>query len=331
MRRSSEPEERAQFTVAELLARYGEPAPATTGRRRRRAADEPDTPTQTAAPPITHPNRGPRRESTTPPSAPLLTPDGPSKQPNVNGRTARRWAPAVTTPPGAAQRPPVTPAVTPPVVARRAPLTGTTVTDGPITDQLPRYNSSTQPGSSSSRRPTTAQPVNAPPISTQPVKVVPPAKANQQAKGNQPTEINQPTKASQPAKINPPVEARPVRAQAPAGLNTPVQAIPEQDGTATTEVDTEDAESGSPLWEWAAMVSQVGLGVVGGATLWLICEWLWQRIPVVALVVALGLITGMVWVVRRVRRAEDLQTTVIAVLVGLFVTVSPAALLLVSR
>jgi hypothetical protein len=50
----------------------------------------------------------------------------------------------------------------------------------------------------------------------------------------------------------------------------------------------------------------------------------------VALVVALVVITGLVWVVRRVRRAEDLQTTVIAVLVGLFVTVSPAALLLVG-
>ncbi len=79
------------------------------------------------------------------------------------------------------------------------------------------------------------------------------------------------------------------------------------------------------------MVSQVGIGVVGGAALWLICEWLWQRIPVVALVVALAVITGLVWVVRRVRRAEDLQTTVVAVLVGLFVTVSPAALLLVGR
>jgi hypothetical protein len=70
---------------------------------------------------------------------------------------------------------------------------------------------------------------------------------------------------------------------------------------------------------------------VTAAALWLVCEWLWQRIPVVALVVALAVITGLVWVVRRVRRAEDLQTTVIAVLVGLFVTVSPAALLLVGR
>ena len=89
-------------------------------------------------------------------------------------------------------------------------------------------------------------------------------------------------------------------------------------------------EYGSPVREWAVMVAQIGIGVVGGAALWLICEWLWQRMPVVALAVVLAVITGLVWVVRRVRRAEDLQTTAIAVLVGLFVTVSPAALLLVG-
>lgn len=87
----------------------------------------------------------------------------------------------------------------------------------------------------------------------------------------------------------------------------------------------------SPLKEWAVVAAQVGVGVVGGAALWLICEWLWQSLPVVALVVALGVITGLVWVVRKVRRAEDLQTTLVAVLVGLFVTVSPAALLLVDK
>jgi hypothetical protein len=42
-------------------------------------------------------------------------------------------------------------------------------------------------------------------------------------------------------------------------------------------------------------------------------------------------VVGLVWIVRKIRRAEDLQTTVLAVLVGLVVTVSPAALLLVSR
>src|SRR5262249_49642770 len=122
-------------------------------------------------------------------------------------------------------------------------------------------------------------------------------------------------------------------ARPPAGLGVATGAIPEQDGTSTAEAEpeTEEPQPRSPWWEWAVMVSQVGLGVVGGATLWLTCEWLWQRIPVVALVVALTVITGLVWIVRRVRRAEDLQTTVIAVLVGLFVTVSPAALLLVGR
>lgn len=92
-----------------------------------------------------------------------------------------------------------------------------------------------------------------------------------------------------------------------------------------------DPEPVSAVREWTVVAGQVGAGVVGGAVLWLGCEWLWQSIPVLALIVALAVITGLVWVVRRVRRAEDLQTTVVAVLVGLFVTVSPAALLLVGR
>jgi hypothetical protein len=121
----------------------------------------------------------------------------------------------------------------------------------------------------------------------------------------------------------------------PAGLGNGIRAIPEQQTRDATEEshgdEVQQVEHGSPMREWAMMVAQIGVGVVGGAALWLICEWLWQRIPVVALVVALAVITGLVWVVRRVRRAEDLQTTVIAVLVGLFVTVSPAALLLVGR
>ena len=326
MRRTSEPEERAQFTVAELLARYGEPAP-TPGRRRRRAAEEPSTPGETAVPPIAHPNKAGQRESATRPSALLQSPDRPATQPNRNTRTGRSWAPAVGPPTGPGQRPPVTPPVTPPVVARRAPLTGATVSDGPITDQLPRYDpASTQPGTPSSRRPTTAQPVNAPPISSPPLKIpsisTPPASA-----------LTASSLAASSRRANAaPASAASASAQAPAGLGATVRVPAEQDTAGTVEVDTDDTEeAGSPLWEWAAMVSQVGLGVVGGATFWLICEWLWQRIPVVALVVALGLITGMVWVVRRVRRAEDLQTTVIAVLVGLFVTVSPAALLLVGR
>ncbi len=224
MRRSSEPEERAQFTVAELLARYGEAAP-TTGRRHRRAPED-VSPTEDMADTAT--------------------------QPQLNGRVGQGWTPAVSPPPVVAGRVPAPQ----PLFTRRTPLNQTALPDGPVTEQLPRL---------------------------EPVPVTP----------------------------------------AP-------RAIPEQNENAAAE-EAQAREPGSPLWEWAVMVSQIGIGVVGGAALWLICEWLWQRIPLVALVVALAVITGLVWVVRRVRRAEDLQTTVIAVLVGLFVTVSPAALLLVGR
>ena len=116
----------------------------------------------------------------------------------------------------------------------------------------------------------------------------------------------------------------------PASVPEPATAVPDSDEQ--VGYDGEEPEDDlSSAREWAVVAGQVGLGVVGGAALWLVCEWLWQSVPVLALVVALLVITSLVWVVRYVRRTEDLQTTVIAVLVGLFVTVSPAALLLVGR
>lgn len=97
--------------------------------------------------------------------------------------------------------------------------------------------------------------------------------------------------------------------------------------------DDDDADDvdGSPAREWLVMASQLAVGAVGGAALWLGFQWLWRSMPVVALVVALVVITALVWVVRRIRHSDDLQTTVVTVLVGLFVTVSPAALLLLGR
>ena len=117
----------------------------------------------------------------------------------------------------------------------------------------------------------------------------------------------------------------------PASVPEPATADPGSDELRSDRDAEEPEDDLSSAREWAVVAGQVGLGVVGGAALWLVCEWLWQSVPVLALVVALLVITSLVWVVRYVRRTEDLQTTVIAVLVGLFVTVSPAALLLVGR
>ena len=93
----------------------------------------------------------------------------------------------------------------------------------------------------------------------------------------------------------------------------------------------EDERETSPAKEWATMAGQLALGVIGGAAVWLGFNWLWGALPQAALVVALAVIVGLVLIVRKIRRAEDLQTTVLAVLVGLVVTVSPAALLLLNR
>lgn len=93
----------------------------------------------------------------------------------------------------------------------------------------------------------------------------------------------------------------------------------------------DDDEERSPAREWLVMIAQLALGVIGGAAVWLGFNWLWGFLPQAALVVALVVIVGLVLIVRKIRRAEDLQTTVLAVLVGLVVTVSPAALLLLNR
>jgi len=276
MRRSSEPQERAQFTVAELLARYGDPAPVAAGRRHRRADDDRDDggAADTAA------GRGAAQPVAAPPvmDRNWTVSSAESTQPRLTGPTLQQWAPAVGPPSAVAAPMPVAP----PALPRRSPLSRTAPPlDGPVTEQLPRLDQAPVSSANwSSRRPASANP-----------------------------------DTSQP----------------PAGLRTVSRAIAEPTENAIVADEETAQQAGSPLWEWAVMVSQVGIGIVGGAALWLICEWLWQRIPVVALVVALAVITGLVWVVRRVRGAEDLQTTVVAVLVGLFVTVSPAALLLVGR
>ncbi|GLZ30723.1 hypothetical protein Lesp02_29120 [Lentzea sp. NBRC 105346] len=96
------------------------------------------------------------------------------------------------------------------------------------------------------------------------------------------------------------------------------------------ELDAEESEPRSAGKEWLVMIGQLAVGVLGGAVLWLAFNWLWRAIPVAALVVALAVTVGLVLLVRKIRRADDMQTTILAVLVGLIVTVSPAAMLLVK-
>ncbi|HWD01116.1 MAG TPA: hypothetical protein VG674_01450 [Amycolatopsis sp.] len=109
--------------------------------------------------------------------------------------------------------------------------------------------------------------------------------------------------------------------EAPAGVTTASEAAAED----------APASEASPGKQWLTLAGQLALGVVGGAAVWLGFNWLWVNLAPAALVGAVVVIVALVWIVRKIRRAEDLQTTLLAILVGLVVTVSPAALLLVGR
>ncbi|MGH3928770.1 MAG: hypothetical protein ACRDTF_02185 [Pseudonocardiaceae bacterium] len=363
MSRSSEPSERTQHSVAELLARYGEVAP-STGRRRRRASEDDDS--------------GPRsiieRVRTDEVSMPVVdrlpTQSGPGGR-GPHAFDSRDWMGADVVGRGWDDRgwddrdwddrgPQTYPSSystgtdlhednwigLPPVGPGPEPLNGRALSSGPSTDRFPRLD------------PLPQRPAPVPPVEHQPHNVEPliglstatrPVSRPDWRINNAPAPVPDDasligTALGRTAGYAVPDRPEALRAEAP-GLEGPsVLEVPSVEAPSVELVDADvlDAEDHSAeapdveqptsaVREWVMTVTQIGVGVVGGAALWLICEWLWQQMPVVALVVALAVITGLVWVVRHVRRTEDLQTTVIAVLVGLFVTVSPAALLLVGR
>jgi hypothetical protein len=97
---------------------------------------------------------------------------------------------------------------------------------------------------------------------------------------------------------------------------------------AELDEDAEPGEAGSGLRAWVVLVGQGIAGAVSGALLWVGFRYLWLNLPVVALAAAVVATAGLVLVVRTMRGSDDLQTTMLAVLVGLIVTISPAVLLL---
>lgn len=83
--------------------------------------------------------------------------------------------------------------------------------------------------------------------------------------------------------------------------------------------------------EWLVLALQGGAGLICGGAVWFAFRWLWTQIPIAALVAALAITGALVFVARKFLRTDDLQTILLAVLVGLICTVSPAALLLIGQ
>lgn len=124
------------------------------------------------------------------------------------------------------------------------------------------------------------------------------------------------------------------------------QKQPEADAnkTDTTKADSTKADStkavfgnkiadrgeskSSNVRQWLMLLGQAVVAIVVGALLFKGFERLWDMLPWVALVLALLVILGLVALVRILRKTDDLLSIVIAIVVGVFVTMGPLVFLL---
>ncbi len=80
--------------------------------------------------------------------------------------------------------------------------------------------------------------------------------------------------------------------------------------------------------QWLVLAGQSAGAAVAGMLLFKGFERMWEVLPWVALMLAMIVILGLVALVRVLRRTDDIFSTVIAVVVGVFVTLGPLAFLL---
>ncbi|MDZ7911156.1 MAG: hypothetical protein U5O16_04895 [Rhodococcus sp. (in: high G+C Gram-positive bacteria)] len=119
-----------------------------------------------------------------------------------------------------------------------------------------------------------------------------------------------------------------VKAPAVADSAKKSSAVAESDVEA--EPAAEEAGERNSIREWAVLAGQVVVALIVGGAMFKGFEKLWDMLPWVALVLALIVIVGLVAVVRVLRKTDDITSFVIAVVVGMIVTLGPLAFLLTS-
>ncbi|MFC4605172.1 hypothetical protein [Rhodococcus kronopolitis] len=100
------------------------------------------------------------------------------------------------------------------------------------------------------------------------------------------------------------------------------------DSSAAEDATTDDGAAGSPARQWAVLIGQAVVAIVAGGLLFKGFETLWEMLPWVALVLAVLVIAGLVAVVRILRQTDDMVSLLIAIVVGVFVTIGPLAFVL---
>ncbi|MFC8932738.1 hypothetical protein ACFT1A_11765 [Rhodococcus sp. NPDC057135] len=107
-------------------------------------------------------------------------------------------------------------------------------------------------------------------------------------------------------------------------------AVAEPETDVEAEPAAEEAGERNSIREWAVLAGQVVVALIVGGAMFKGFEKLWDMLPWVALVLALIVIVGLVAVVRVLRKTDDITSFVIAVVVGMIVTLGPLAFLLTS-
>lgn len=92
--------------------------------------------------------------------------------------------------------------------------------------------------------------------------------------------------------------------------------------------ERDSAEAADPRKQWVVLGVQSVGAALAGMVLFKGFEMLWEMQPLAALALAVVVILGLVALVRILRRTDDILSTVIAVVVGVFVTLGPLAFLL---
>ncbi|WP_063038202.1 hypothetical protein [Nocardia grenadensis] len=95
-------------------------------------------------------------------------------------------------------------------------------------------------------------------------------------------------------------------------------------GARTTDRETTE----DPRKQWIVLGAQSVGAAIAGMLAFKGFEMLWEGQPLAALALAVVVILGLVALVRILRRGDDMFSTVIAVVVGVFVTLGPLAFLL---
>ncbi|NEW39500.1 hypothetical protein GV794_12485 [Nocardia cyriacigeorgica] len=108
------------------------------------------------------------------------------------------------------------------------------------------------------------------------------------------------------------------------GKSSSAGAVPAARGTRSARKAEYDANKR----QWMILGGQSAGAAVAGMLLFKGFERMWEMLPWVALALAMVVILGLVALVRILRRTDDILSTVIAVVVGIFVTLGPLAFLL---